>query len=208
MATLEDLLRTAEGHLVVGQFPEAKAAVDEAFAIDPDDARLGELYQNVYLAHGIRLSGLARETRRREIEERGKPGEAFADSEEVTSLFREMVAAFDRVLAVNPRNVKALSLKAQAFYRMDRGNRAQALVVYDEAMAALEETNPSDSAARETGRRNLLHARRRIEKPCEWCDDTGFCTECGGSGLRTVLRFRKRCETCLGHGICRRCGVL
>ncbi len=207
MAAIEELLRKAEGHLTIGQFQEAKAAAEEAFALAPGDERVREIYGNVYLAHAIRVSGSVRETRRSEIEARGKPGEAFEDSEGVKSAFREIIGAFDRVLAANPDHVKALSLKAQALFRLDRANRADALAVYDEALRALERTVPAGRSL-ETGRRNLLSARRRIERPCEWCDDTGLCTECAGSGWRTVLGFRKRCEACLGHGICKRCGVL
>lgn len=192
----------------MGKFPEAKAAVDEAFDRYPGDAGLKELYANVYLAHGIRLSGVAREMRRQEIDARGKPGEPYEDSDLVKAVFREMIDAFDRVLAVDPNHAKALSLKAQAMFRLDRASRQAALAVYDEAVRALERTLPPDSASLETGRRNLLAARRRIERPCEWCDDTGFCTECGGSGWRTFLGFRRKCEACLGHGTCKRCGVL
>ena len=207
MASLEDLLATAQAHLTAGRFPEAKAAVDEAHAVDPGDAKVRALYENVYLAHGIRLSGVAREKRRQEIEARGRPGEPFQESEAVTAVFREMRDAFDRVLAVNPRHVKALALKAQALFRIDRANRAAALAAYDEAVAALEAT-VAPGPALDLGTRNLLRDRRRIEGPCEWCDDTGFCTECGGSGWRTTFGFRRKCEACLGHGTCKRCGVL
>lgn len=207
MAALEELLRKAEGHLTIGQFPEAKAAIEEAFALARGDERVREIYANVYLAHGIRMSGIVREARRSEIEARGNPGEAFEDSDAVKTAFREVIGAFDRVLAANPDHVKALSLKAQALFRLDRSNRAEALAVYDEALKALERTVPAGGSL-ETGRRNLLSGRRRIERPCEWCDDTGFCTECGGSGWRTVLGFRKPCEACIGHGVCKRCGVL
>lgn len=207
VAAIEDLARKAQGHLESGQFEAAKAAVDEAWTLAPGDDRLRDLYANVYLAHGIRLSGIAREMRRKEIEAGGKPGETFEDSEAVKAVFREMIAAFDRVLAVDPNHTKALSLKAQALFRMDRGNRAAALAVYEEAMRALERTVPPGPAL-ETGKRNLTTARRRIERPCDWCDDTGFCTECGGTGWRTTLGFRRKCDACLGHGTCKRCGVL
>lgn len=207
MAAIEELLEKAQGYLALGQFAEAKAAAEAAFAAGPADDRARELYANVHLAHGIRLSGLARETRRREIETRGHPGEAFEDSETVRGLFRETLEAFDRVLAANPDNVKAHSLRAQALFRLDRGNREAAVSAYDDATRALERTVP-EGLARDSARRNLLSARRRIERPCEWCDDSGFCTECNGSGWRTVLGFRKKCEACLGHGICKRCGVL
>jgi len=204
---VEELLRRAQESLANGRFPEAKAAADEAFALDATDPRVRELYGNVYLAHGIRLSGEARERRRKEIEGHGTPGESFEDSEAVAATFREVVGAFDRVLAVDPDHVKALSLKAQALFRIDRGNRAAALAAYDRAVAALEATVPA-GAVRETGRKNLMRDRRRIEAPCPACDDTGFCPECAGSGWRRTLGFRRRCEACLGHGICKRCGVL
>ena len=207
MSDLEDALDRAQRHLVAGRFPEAKAAVDEAFAISPSDDRVRGQYETVYLAHGIRLSGVARERRRAEIERRGRPGEVGRESDDVRNVFRDVLLAFDRVLAVNPTHAKALALKAQVLFRIDRENREQALALYAMATQAIEATVP-EGPARETGRRNLLRDRRRIEAPCRWCDDTGFCPECGGSGWRTVLGFRKKCEACLGHGTCKRCGVL
>jgi len=207
VAGLDELLARAKAHLDGGRFPEAKAAVQEAFDLDPKDEGVREAYGNVYLAHGIRLSGAAREMRRREIDARGTPGEAFEDSDAVKAVFRETIEAFDRVLAANPDHAKALSLKAEALFRLDRANRAQALAAYDDAITALERTLPPGPAL-DRGRRNLGMGRRRIERPCERCDDTGFCAECGGSGWRTVLGFRKKCEACLGHGVCKRCGVL
>lgn len=207
MASVEELLEKAKSHLVAGQFLEAKAAVQEAYALDPSDSRVQEIHGNVFLAHGIRLSGVARERRRQEIEARGRPGEAFEDSAEVAHAFEEMLEAFDQVLAVNPDHVKALSLKAEGLIRFDRANRGQALAVYDEAGRALERT-VIPGPALERGRQNLLRARRRIERPCDRCDDTGFCPECQGSGWRTRLGVRTKCESCLGHGICKQCGVL
>ena len=207
MTDLDTLLQEAETHLVAARFAQAKASAEEAFALGPDDPRVRELCANVYLAHAIRLSGQARERRRREIEERGKPGEPFEDSEEVQAAFREVIEAFDRVLAVNANHAKAWALKAQALFRLDRANREAALAAYDSAVNALEASVP-DGPARETGRRNLLRDRRRIEGACKYCDDTGFCPECTGSGWRVTLGFRRKCEACLGHGICKRCGVL
>jgi len=208
VADVEDLLKRAQGHLDAGRFPEAKLVCDEAFASFPEDTRVREMYANIYLAQGIRLSGLAREMRRKEIEARGKPGELFEDGDAVKTTFRDVLDAFERVLAVDANHVKALSLKAQALFRMDRANRPAALAAYDEAMGALERTHPSGSPAVEAGRRTLLRGRRQIERPCDTCDDTGFCTECGGSGWRSTLGFRRKCEACLGQGICKRCGVL
>ncbi|HEV8594401.1 MAG TPA: hypothetical protein VGR51_02615 [Thermoplasmata archaeon] len=207
MDTVEDLLLRAQGSLATGQFGDARAAADGAFAVAPADPRVREMYANVYLAHGIRLSALAREKRRQDIESRGRPGEAFEDTDEVRAAFKEVLGAFDRVLAANPDHVKALSLRAQALFRLDRSNRADAIAAYDRALSALDRAVP-EGPTRETGRRNLMSARRRIERPCDWCDDTGFCTECHGAGVRTVLGFRRPCETCLGHGVCKRCGVL
>ena len=207
MADLEAILKTAEAHLAVGRFAEARAAAEEAFALAPGDGRVRELYANVWLAQGIRLAGSARERRRQEIEERGRPGEPFEDSEQVRSLFAEVIEAFDRVLAVNPNHAKAWSLKAQVLFRIDRSNRTAALAAYDSAVRALEGSVP-EGPSRETGRRNLERDRRRIEAPCKACEDTGFCPECGGSGWRSTLGFRRKCEACLGHGICKRCGVL
>ena len=78
----------------------------------------------------------------------------------------------------------------------------------DEAINALDRTRPADLSGTEAGRRTLLRGRAQIERPCKLCDDTGFCTECGGGGWRLTLGFRRRCESCLGHGVCKRCGVL
>ena len=208
MADVDDLLVQAQDHLNAGRFSEAKVACDEAFASFPEDPRVRAMVANLYLAHGIRLSGLARELRRKEIDARGKPGELFEDGEAVARTFRDALDAFDRVLAVDADHVKAWSLKAQALFRQDRVNRPAALAAYDEAVRALERTLPEGSPGLEKGRRTLVRGRRQIERACDWCDDTGFCTECGGSGWRSTLGFRRMCETCLGKGICKRCGVL
>ena len=208
MADVEDLLKRAQDHLAAGRFPEAKAVCDEGLASFPEDADVREMYSNLHLAHGIRLSGLVREMRRKEIEARGKPGELFEDGDAVQATFRDALDAFDRVLAVDADHVKAWSIKAHSLFRQDRANRPAALAAYDEAVRALERTLPAGSPALETGRRTLLRGRRQIERPCDLCDDTGFCTECGGSGWRSTLGFRRKCETCLSQGICKRCGVL
>ena len=204
---VDDLVGAVKDHLAAARFPEARAAADRAFGEAPDAPEVREVYAAVYLAHGSRLSGEARNKRREEIQARGRPGEPFEDSDAVRAAFRDALAAFDRVLAAEPDHAKALALKAQLLFRVDRANRAQALAAYDRAVRALEATVP-EGRARETGRKNLLRDRRRIEKPCDWCDDTGFCTECSGSGSRSLLGFRRRCDACLGHGICKKCGVL
>ncbi len=206
MTDLEGILARAQSHLAAGRFLEAKAATDEAVALARSDPRVVSLQETVYLAHGIRLAGLARERRREDVERRGWPGAVIEESEEARALFRESVDAFDRVLAANPNHAKALALKAQVLFRIDRGNRGEAIALYGRAAQAIEATVPE--AARAGAMRNLTRDRRRIEGPCDWCDDTGFCTECGGSGRRTILGFSRPCETCLGHGICKRCGVL
>jgi len=208
VADVEELRNTTEAHLNARRFEDAMASVQAAFASFPEDARVRRTYGALFLAHGIRLSGLARETRRKEIESRGKPGEAFEDSEAVKDQYREVLGSFESVLAVDADHAKAWTLKAQALFRLDRANRLAALAAYDEAGRALERSLPADSPALKTGRRNLLRGRRQIERPCDLCDDTGFCTECVGSGWRTTLGFRRKCETCLGHGTCKRCGVL
>jgi len=200
-------VRAVKDHLAAARFPQARAAADAAFAEAPDDPAVREVYAAVYLAHGSRLAGDARAKRRGEIEARGRPGEAFEESEDVRTTFREALAAFDRTLAAEPGHAKALALRAQLLFRIDRSNRAEALVTYDRAVEALEASVP-EGPAREAGRKNLLRDRRRIERPCDWCDDTGFCTECHGSGTRSLLGIRRRCDACLGHGICKRCGVL
>lgn len=208
MGNVDDLLERAQDHLTAGHFPEARALVEEAHAGFPSDSRVNELYSNVYLAHGIRLTGLAREARRKEIEARGKPGEMFEDSEPVVLLFHQAIDAFDRVLEASPDNPKAWSLKGQALFRMDRVHREAALAAYDEAVSALERSLSADHPGLESGRRALLRGRRQIERPCALCDDTGFCPECGGGGWRVTLGFRRKCDACLGHGVCKRCGVL
>ena len=204
---VDEALRAVKDHLAAARFPEARAAADEAFASVPDDPGVREMYGAVYLAHASRLAGDARGKRRQEIEARGRPGEAFQDGEVVRAAFRDALAAFDCVLAAEPNHAKALALRAQFLFRIDRANRPEALAAYDLAVKALEATVP-EGPARDVGRKNLLRDRRRIERPCDWCDDTGFCTECAGSGFRSLLGFRRKCDACLGHGVCKKCGVL
>jgi len=204
---VDELVRAVKDHLAAARFPQARASADEAFGEAPDSPEVRVVYAAVYLAHGSRLAGDARAKRRAEIEARGRPGEVFEDGDAVRAAFRDALAAFDRVLAAEPNHAKALALKAQLLFRIDRADRARALATYDLAVKALEATVP-EGPAREAGRKNLLRDRRRIEGPCDWCDDTGFCTECNGSGSRFLLGFRRRCDACLGHGVCKRCGVL
>lgn len=207
MAEVDALLGEVTDLLAAGRFPDARKAADDALAAAPDDPRVRALYADVYLAQAVRLAAEAREERRREIDERGRPGQAFEESDAVKARFREGLAAFDRVLAVNPDHAKALALKAQLLFRIDRGNRPEALATYDRAVKALEAFVP-EGAARDAGRKNLLRDRRRIEQPCAPCQDAGFCPDCGGSGWRSTLGIRRKCEACLGHGTCKRCGVL
>ena len=181
-----------------GRFDEALSAADEAFAKDPTDGPVRELYVGLNLARAIKLTARARDLRRLDIAERGiRREQEFQDSERVREAFQDALASFDKVLAVDPNHEKALTLKASALHRFDRtGRREEALGLLRRVAAA----NPQN--------RQVLLAIKKVEKACEQCGDTGFCAACGGRGFRPLLGVQRQCTTCWGQGICLRCGIL
>ncbi len=181
-----------------GRFEDAIAASEEAHRLEPEDGPIRELYVGLHLACGVRLSAAARDLRRQAIVGRNIPvGEEFQDSDPVKAAFQRALDAFDAVLAVDPQNEKALTMKASTLHRFDRsGRREEALGL----LRRISEAHPEN--------RQVRLVIRKVERPCEECSDTGFCPHCGGRGTRTVLRFKGKCERCWGQGICLKCGVL
>ena len=88
-------------------------------------------------------------------------------------------------------------LKAALLFRRDReSGRPAALAI----LRGLSAADPSN--------KQVPFTIRKIERPCERCDDTGFCPHCKGRGQRRFLRMDRKCERCYGRGICPACGVL
>src|SRR3972149_1228537 len=172
-----------------GQFENALAAVEEAFAKEPADAPIRELYVGL---------NLARARRRLDSAERGIPlEEEFQDSPRVREAFEESIASFDKVLAVEPDNEKGLTLKASALHRFDRaGRRSEALDLLGRGASATPQN------------RQVQLANRKIERVCDDCSDSGFCPHCAGRGYRITLRMKRQCNACWGQGICLKCGIL
>jgi len=192
------LYERARQAIDAGRFEEAKDSIDEALATDPSDGPTRELYAGLHLAAAVKAGARARELRRKSIADRGIGyDEEFSDTEETGRAFEEAIAEFDRVLQVDPGHEKALMLKAAALHRFDRAGRR------DEAAEAIRRVlavNPKNQQA--------TLALRKIERVCERCSDTGFCTHCGGRGFRTLLGVQRKCRECWGQGICLRCGLL
>ena len=181
-----------------GRFDEALAAAEEAYRLEPGDGPIRELYSGLNLAHGVKLGALARDLRRQDIVERDIPVEQeFHDSERVRDAFEKALASFDKVLAVEPGNEKALTMKASTLHRFDRAARRE------EALALLRRV----AEARPENRQVKL-VIRKVERACEECSDTGFCPHCAGRGTRTLLGLKRKCDRCWGQGVCLRCGIL
>jgi tetratricopeptide (TPR) repeat protein len=188
----------AKAALERGAFEEALHLSEAAQSERPEDPQARELYVVTHLAKAIRLSEKAREARRvdllrREIEY----DEEFQDAPEVSQVFDEALAAIEDVLRVDPGHWKAKMLKAALLFRRDRGSGRPA------ALAILQELSAADPANKQ-----VPFTIRKIERPCERCDDTGFCPHCKGRGLRRTLGFERKCERCYGRGICPACGLL
>ncbi len=181
-----------------GRFDDALAASEEAYRLDPADGPIRELYVGLNLAKGVKLSALARDLRRQDIVERDIPVEReFQDSARVRAAFDKALEAFDKVLAVEPENEKALTMKASTLHRYDRAARRE------EALALLGkiiEAHPEN--------RQVKLVIRKVERACEECSDTGFCPRCAGRGSRALLGVKRKCEACWGQGICLKCGIL
>jgi tetratricopeptide (TPR) repeat protein len=191
-------LDEAKAALERGAFEEALNLSEAARSEQPGDPQARELYVVTHLAKAIRLSEKAREARRvdllrREIEY----DEEFQDAPEVSQVFDEALAAIEDVLRVDPGHWKAKMLKAALLFRRDRGSGRPA------ALAILQELAAADPANKQ-----VPFTIRKIERPCDRCDDTGFCPHCKGRGLRRTLGFERKCERCYGRGICPACGLL
>lgn len=181
-----------------GDFEQGFRLIAEAREERPEDPAIRELYVTTHLAKAIRLSDAARDARRLDLKQR-QVGyeEEFQDAPEVARGFVDALAAIEDVLRVDPKHSKALMLKAALVFRQDReAGRPKAL----EILAQLAIDNP--------GNRQVPFTIRKIERPCERCVDTGFCSRCLGRGDRTILGMTRRCNDCYGRGICPVCGVL
>jgi tetratricopeptide (TPR) repeat protein len=193
-ASCEEAKRALES----GDAEKARRLIDAAFAEDPADPNVRELYAALHLARAIRLAAAAREARHRDIVRRKIPYEQeFEDEPEVARIFEDALAAVEDVLRVEPRHEKALTAKASILFRRDREvGRPQAL----EILRGVAVANPEN--------KQVLFAIRKIERPCPKCSDTGFCPYCRGRGSKRLLGIERKCESCHGQGICLACGVL
>jgi tetratricopeptide (TPR) repeat protein len=187
----------AQRSLEAGRFEDAREAIETGYALEPDDERVRDFYQQILMADGVRLTRQARDMRRDEIRALSKRDRgSYADSAQVRRAFEEALKSMDKVLAVNPDNAKALMLKAGILDRMDRnGRRQEVMALFDRAL----KVHP--------GNEELLYARERIVRACGTCGDTGLCPDCKGAGEVSALRIRSRCPSCKGSGICTRCGI-
>lgn len=194
----EELTGQAKAALEAGHVDEARVLADRAYAAHPDDLEARELYTALHLAQAIRLAAAAREARRADIVRREIPYDTeFEDAPEVARAFDTAATALDEVLAADPKQEKALMLKASLVFRRDRaGGREPALEILRGIVAA----NPAN--------RQVLYAIKKIEVPCKRCSDSGFCPRCRGRGSRRILGLESKCEACHGQGICLVCGVL
>ena len=188
----------AKAALERGAFEEALHLSEAAQSERPEDPQARELYAVTHLAKAIRLSDKAREARRTDLLRREIDYDVeFQDTPEVSRVFEEALAAIEDVLRVDPNHWKAKMLKAALLFRRDRGSGRPA------ALAILQELSAADPANKQ-----VPFTIRKIERPCERCDDTGFCPHCKGRGLRRTLGFERKCERCYGRGICPACGLL
>ena len=191
-------LDEAKAALDRGDFDGAYRLVTEAVADHPDDPEARELYAVTHLAKAIRLSENAREARQIDLRRRAIDyDQEFRDSPDVDRAFDEALAAIDDVLRIEPAHWKARMLKATLLFRRDRESGRPA------ALAILQ-----DLASSEPANKQVPFAIRKIERPCDRCEDSGFCPHCKGRGERRFLGVDRKCERCYGRGICPACGVL
>lgn len=194
----DDLFERAKRALEAGDAEGARTLVDEAYAADPLNADVRQLYEALHLARAIRLAAAAREARRQDIVRRDIPyDQEFEDGPESSKAFDDALAAVEEVLRVDPRHEKGLMMKASVLFRRDRDTGRPAAL---EILRAVATANPEN--------RQVLSTIRKIERPCRTCSDTGFCPYCRGRGMRRFLGMERKCETCHGQGICLVCGVL
>ncbi|OGS48423.1 MAG: hypothetical protein A3K68_01405 [Euryarchaeota archaeon RBG_16_68_13] len=181
-----------------GDADGARALAREAYARDPSDGKVRELYVPLHLAQAIRLAAEAREARRRDIARRRIPyDEDFEDTPEVARAFEAALEAHEAILRADPGNEKVLMMKAVLLFRKDREKgRTEALGI----LRAIRDSRPEN--------RQVAFAIRKVERPCERCSDTGFCPRCAGRGFRSLLRIERACDACHGQGICPVCGIL
>ncbi len=193
-----ELTTQAREALERGRADEARTLADRAYAATPEDPEARGLYTTLHLALAIRLAAEAREARREDIVRR-KIGydEEFEDGPEVVRAFDAAAAALDEVLAADPKDEKALMMKASLLFRRDRAKGREPAL---EILRALVAANPAN--------RQVLYALKKIEVPCNRCSDSGFCPRCRGRGARRILGLESKCEACHGQGICLVCGVL
>ena len=194
----DDLLGQARAAVERGDAVAATDLVARAFAADPSDPHVRDLYVGLHLARAIRLAATAREARRADIAKRAIPYDTeFRDSPNVEAAFEEALRAHDDLLGADPGNEKVLVMKAALLFRRDREKgRAEAL----EILRRIQEVHPEN--------RQVAYAIKKVERPCPRCGDTGFCPYCAGRGTKTFVRVERRCERCHGQGICPVCGIL
>ena len=191
-------LDEAKAALDRGDFEAAFRLAEEVQAEHPEDPETRELYAVTHLAKAIRLSEKAREARRSDLRSRKIDyDQEFHDSAEVDRAFADALAAIEDVLRVDPAHWKARMLKAALLFRQDRETGRPAALVILRDLASEDPTN-----------KQVPFTIRKIERPCERCDDTGFCLHCKGQGDRRFLGMDRKCDRCYGRGICPACGVL
>ena len=167
-----DLTTQAQEALERGHADEARALADRAYAATPEDPEARGLYTALHLALAIRLTAEAREARREDIVRRKIPYDTeFADSPEVVRAFDAAAVVLDDVLAADPKDEKALMMKASLLFRRDRAKGRQPAL---EILRALVAANPAN--------RQVLYALRKIAVPSSRCRDSGFCPRCRGRG--------------------------
>ena len=181
-----------------GQADAARELLATAYAANPGESRVRDLYADLLLARAVHLAADARDARRRDIARRRIPyDEEFHDSPDVARAFDTALAAHDDILAVVPDHEKGLMMKATLLFRRDRGTGREAAV---RILRDLEAAHPDH--------RQIAFLLRKVGTPCPRCTDTGFCPYCAGRGTRVLLGFERSCDKCHGQGICPACGVL
>jgi tetratricopeptide (TPR) repeat protein len=193
----ESIIR-AQRHLDLGEFDRAREWVERGYEADPTDPKVKQLYEHVLLADAIRQARKARDLRRDALREGGRRGPGpDAAHHGVDRAFRRALEAFDKVLALNPTNVKAIVMKGATLHRMDRhGSRDTVVELYNSALAA----NPDSE--------ELKYAIRMVDLRCGQCSNSGFCRTCGGRGQVSAVLFKSTCPSCRGSGVCTKCGII
>ena len=181
--------------LAAGKAEEARTLVTELVKAEPGNAEVLAAFEGLHLAEGVKRATRARDRRRAEILKLPREDLDYRDPPEVDAAFDASVACFDEVLARNPASVKAMLLRAGVLHAKQRDR--------ERTVGLLQAALKINPAAKDV-QMNL----RKLMRPCAACEDTGFCSECHGRGIRKRLWGESRCERCLGQGICRRCSIL